>query len=496
MANDLSQQLAGSVRRIPPGRRLLALGGLVGVIAGVIGVGMWASEPNWVVMYQDVGLADAGQMTDVLAKAGIPNKLAADGSAVMVGKDDHARARVALAKAQLPRSGRPGWELFDGNASWGMTEFTQRITYQRALEGELARSIGATDGVERAEVHLTLPEPGALRRADRPSKAAVLLRMRPGMLLAPGAVQGIVATIAASVDRLSAENIAVTDESGRLLSASGDDTGVVGGASRRMEIQRSIEAYLAGKAERLLASVSGLGTPRVQLAAQLNFDQVERTIESFDPETQVLQSEGRSETEAAADGAGAQTIINNTYQNSRKLEKIVTGGAGVTRLTVAVLVDERSLNADSTATSPIPARLANVEAVVKNAIGFDSTRGDRISVTAVPFELIPVDTTRQVSPSNVIGTIERLVRPAVGLVGLIVLLLVGLRATKNLQPIRMAASGGESGLARPYAGESGIQPLGPPPEAVLLRNRVVEETGSKPELTAQVVRAWMGEASA
>ncbi|MFN0181408.1 MAG: flagellar basal-body MS-ring/collar protein FliF [Gemmatimonadales bacterium] len=493
MANDLTQQMVGSVARMNPARRLLTLGGLIGVIAAVVGVGMWASEPAWVVMYQDVGLAEAGQMTTVLDKAGIPNKLAVDGSAVMVGRDDHARARVELAKAQLPRSGRPGWELFDGNAAWGMTEFTQRITYQRALEGELARSISATAGIDRAEVHLTMPEPGALRRADRPAKAAVLLRMRPGMVLAPGAVQGIIATVAASVDRLSAENIAVTDDSGRLLSASGDDTGM-GGASRRMEIQRSIEDYLVGKTERLLASVSGLGVPRVQVAAQINFDQVERTIESFDPDAQVLQSEGRSETEATADGSGAQTVINNTYQNSRKLEKIVTGGAGITRLTVAVLVDERRLTADTTATTPIPARLANVEMVVKNAIGFDSTRGDRITVTAVPFEIIPVDTTTQVVPSDVMGTVERLVRPAVGLVGIIVLALVALRAAKSLQPVRQVSNSVDLGRRSAESGsEAVIPPLGPPPETVLLKNRVVEETNAKPELMAQVVRAWMGE---
>jgi flagellar M-ring protein FliF len=106
MANDLTQQMVGSVARMNPARRLLTLGGLIGVIAAVVGVGMWASEPAWVVMYQDVGLAEAGQMTAVLEKAGIPNKLAVDGSAVMVGRDDHARARVALAPPGCAGAGK------------------------------------------------------------------------------------------------------------------------------------------------------------------------------------------------------------------------------------------------------------------------------------------------------------------------------------------------------------------------------------------------------
>lgn len=498
MANDLTQQFAGTLQRMPAGRKITMLVALVAVVAAVVAVGMWASEPAWVVLYQDVSLGEAGRMLDVLEKAGVPNKLGADGSDVMVARQDHARARVVLAKAQLPTSGRPGFELFDNTQAWGMTEFTQRITYQRALEGELSRTISTTDGVERAEVHLTIPEPGALRRSERPAKAAVVVKIRPGMMLASGAVQGIIATISNSVDRLSPENIAVTDETGRLLSASGDDGNSAGGASRHMEIQHSVEEYLATKAERLLSSVSGLGVPRVQISAQLNFDQVERTIESFDPDAQVLQRESRSEADASPDGAGGQTIINNEYQNSRKLEKILTGGAAVTRLTVAVLVDERSLNADSTTTTPIPTRLANVEGLVKNAIGFDSTRGDRIAVSAVPFEVIPIDTTRAAAPAkDPIGLVERFVRPAIGLVAILALLVVALKTVSALKPA-MGHATFESGRAPALAPQSEaiIPPLGPPPENVLLKNRVIEESGGKPEMMAQVVRAWMSEGSA
>lgn len=494
MANDLTQQLAGSVQRMPVGRKMVLLGGVLVVVAAVVGVGLWASEPAWVPLYRDVPLGEAGRMVDALDKAGIRNKLDAGGSEVMVARQSLAQARVVLAKAALPTSGRPGFELFDNAQAWGMTEFTQRITYQRALEGELSRTIGATGGVERAEVHLTIPEPGALRRTDRPAKAAVLLKMKPGAGLAPGAVQGIIATVSNSVDRLSPENIAVTDETGRLLSGPSDDGGLLGGASKRMEMQKSVEDYLAAKAERLLETVSGLGAPRVQVSAQLNFDQVERTVESFDPETQVLQSEGRSETEAATEGGGAQTVINNTYQNSRKLEKIVSGSGGITRLTVAVLVDERAMAADSTATAPVPARLANVEGLVKNAIGFDSTRGDRIAVTAVPYEVVPIDSTRsQAAPTDVIGLVERFVRPAIGLVAIVVLLIVALKTVKALQVAMPAPMPAARGLPAPTAPDPVIPPLGPPPETVMLKNRVVEESSGKPELMAQVVRAWMGE---
>ncbi|MGE0552351.1 MAG: flagellar basal-body MS-ring/collar protein FliF [Gemmatimonadales bacterium] len=491
MANDLTTDVAGAFRRMPATRRLMILGLTTVAIAAVVGVGLWAAEPNWVVLYQDVSLAEAARMVDALDKAGIQNKLATDGSEVLVGREDHARARVALAKEQLPMSGRPGFELFEQKQDWGMTDFTQRITYQRALEGELARTIGSTNGVERAEVHLTIPEPGALRRLDRPAKAAVLIRMRRGMILSPKSVQGIIAIVANSVDRLSPEGIAVTDESGRLLSGAAEEGGLAGGASRRMEIQRSVEEYLAGKAETLLASVGGIGAVRVQVAAVLDFDQVDRTIESFDPDGQVLQSEGRSETEAPAEGGGAQTVINNTYQNSRRLERIVTGGSGVTRLTVAVLLDEQALADDSVSRVPAAERIANVRALVQDAIGFDSTRGDRITVSGVPFEVPVMDSVSQAPPRDIVGLIERFVRPAIGLAAIAALMLLAIRGVKAMQLAAPAATAG--GRAISAAEETALPPLSPAPEAVRLKNRVVQETAERPEVMAQVVRAWMNE---
>lgn len=495
MANDLVQQMGGAIQRMPAGRRVGLLGGLMVVVAAVIGVGLWAAEPAWVLLYGNVTLGDAAQMTEALDKAGIANKLAADGSQVMVAKAEYARARVVLARSDLPAGGRPGFKLLDQQNVWGTTDFIQRVTFQRALEGELAQSIGNTTGVDRADVHLTIPEPTALRRTDRPAKAAVRLRMRPGMLLAPGAVQGIIATVSNSVDRLSPENVVVTDETGRLLSGAtaGDDGSGAAGAGRRMETQQSVETYLAGKAERLLESLAGMGQPRVQVGADLNFDQVERTIESFDPDGQVLAAEGRSETDAA-DGGGAQTIINNTYQNSRRLEKILTAGGAVTRLTVSVLVDERALVADSLTTTPIAARLDNVEALVKDAVGFDSARGDRITVRAVPFQAALAAEPIATPPTDVIGLVERFARPAVGLVAIIALLVVALKAIKALQAGRAPARSTALAQQQVAAGAE-APPLGPLPEAVVLKNCVVEETSDKPELMAQVVRAWMGEAS-
>ena len=497
MANDLVQQMGGAVGRMPAQRRIVLLGGVLVVVAAVIGVGMWAAEPAWVVLYGGITLGEASQMTDALDKAGLRNKVGIDGSQVMVSKQDYARARVLLAKSDLPRNGRPGYQLIDQQNALA-NDFMQRVTFQRALEGELSRSISGTAGVAVADVHLTMPEPSALRRNERPAKAAIQLKMRSGMALAPGAVQGIVAVVSSSVDRLTPENVVVTDESGRLLSAPPEDGTTFGGASRQMDMQQSVERYLAGKAQRMLETVAGLGVPRVQVNAHLNFDQVERSVESFDPDGQVLSAEGRSESQAAPDGSGGQTIVNNSYQNSRKFEKILSAGGGVTKLSVSVAIDERALNADSMSTTPIADRLTSVEALVRNAIGFDSARGDQIAVRAIPFETAPKDSI-VASPAarSTVDLADRFARPAVGLVAIIALLVVALKTLKTLQSMEPPAGvGGRAArgqLPRAEGDSSVIPPLGPPSETVLLKNRVVEETSERPQLMAQVVRAWMTE---
>lgn len=493
------QQMSGSVQRMPASRRIMLLGGLVGVVATVIGVGLWASEPSWVAVYSGVALGDASQMTTALDKAAIRNKLGPDGSDVLVPKQDYARAKVLLAKDGLPGADGMGWsDIFGGTSGIGDTESRERMKFERALEGELAKTISATTGVARADVHLTIPEPSAFRRNEQPSKAAIRIKMRPGMQLVPGAVQGIIATVSNSVQRLTPDNVVVTDETGRMLSAAPDEGSLIGGAGRRMELQQSIENYLAAKAEGLLASVAGLGSPRVLVSADLNFDQVENTYESFDPDGQVLANEGRSETEAGAEGGGGQTIVNNTYQNSRRLERVTSAGKGITRLMVSVMVDERALAADTTSTTPVASRLADVESLVKNAVGFDSARGDRIKVVAAPQQVAVIDSIAPPPPADMLDVVDRFARPAIGLFAIIALLIVALQTVKALQTGRSfaAGSGGANyeGSDREFGNPGSIAPLGPPPETVLLKNRVSTESAEKPQVTAQVVRAWMGEA--
>ncbi len=425
-------RLAATVRGLSGTRRFLLLGVLAALLVAIWAITSWAVAPTYVPLFRDLDLADAAALQDRLAKTDIRFRLTDGGTTIEVPAGDLARARVTLARDGLPGTGRPGLELFD-KPSWGMTDFTQRVTYQRALEGELARTIAAIHGIRRAQVHLVLPTTSPVRRLERPASASVVLSLAPGVSLPPDAVQGIAYVVSSSVEQLAPEQVAIMDDRGRLLSIPGAGTAGAGLTTRQLDIQHAVEEHLRAKIDGLLAPVVGAGKVRAQVAAQLKFDQVDRTIESFDPEGQVLQNEQRSEGGDPQAEPGAATVVyNNTYQNSRKIEKIIGAVGTVERLSVAVLVDAAALDG-------LPGALRNpgrIEAMVRDAIGADSARGDRVSVVAVPFEPAAppaVDSVAQSAPGgDPLAQVERFIRPGVGLAGLVVVLLAGLRVLKVL----------------------------------------------------------------
>jgi len=479
--NDASNPLAFLM--LPANRRWLAIVLVAVCAAGVWAVSRWASEPTYAPICRGLELKDVASVTDGLLKNGIRYRLDGGGTDVLVPVADVARARVALAKQGLPASGRPGLELFD-KPSWGMTDFTQRVTFQRALEGELARTIGSLRGIDRAEVHLVLPAPSAVRKLEHGAGASVVLTLKQGAALSPETVQGITYIVSNSVEQLSPDNVAVMDDAGRVLTVPSTDGSGAGLTTRQLEVQRSVEHQLASKVEDLLATTLGLGRARAQVAAKLSFDQVDRTVDSFDPDGQVLETEQRSEA-PSADGGSGQTIVSNAYQNSRKVEKVTTAVGTVQKLSVSVLVDQKALAAAGARSLSIE----KIQAMVANAIGVDSTRGDRLSVEAVPFEPVAKadDTKPLKAPAIDVGVVaERVSRPLVGLVAIGVIVLLALRVLKGgrIEPLPAPADGAAPQLDRP----------GQPAELAALRARLQSGNWERPELAAQVLRNWLTEA--
>jgi len=457
--NSLIDSIMG---RLGGGRQaaIIAIGVLVTAL--VFGVSRWATAPTMVPLYADVPVEQVKAMTDKLTDSGIAYELDRTGTTIMVSNDDLARARVDLAAGDTPNGGRPGLELFD-QPTWGMTDFTQKINYRRALEGELERTIGKMKNVEAVKVHLAIEEEKVFKNDDRPSKASVTLTMQGGDRPTQETVQGIAQLVASSVGGLEPEHVTVVDERGQALTMQ-DEGSLAGLSSRQLAVQKEVETYMEEKANKLLSSLVGNGNAHVQVAAVINFDKVERTVQAVDPEKQALATEQKAEVTPSSpeQGAGYSTSA-TSYENTKSVESFSGAIGNVKKLTVAVLVADKvtypaapaapaadtTAPADSTQaavpaalpdpiiTARTPEEIARIEALVRNALGVDSTRGDMISVVSAPFDMprpavASADTA--IAPQDLIGKIQANPKPVVAIAALVVLLVLGLAAVFMLRP--------------------------------------------------------------
>jgi flagellar M-ring protein FliF len=503
---------------------------LVGLAtAGLIfGVAQWATRPTWVPAFQNVPMESTGPMTDKLTEAGVQFELANGGTEIRVKAEDLARARVTLAReGAMPSAGRPGLELFD-QPSWGMTDFTQRINYRRALEGELERTVGKMRGIESAKVHIAMQEGSAFRRPDRPLEASVVLKLKNGDDPAPDVVQGIAHLVAASIDGLESDHVTVVDDAGRMLTLD-NESGVAGLTSRQLSVQRDVEGYLEKKAQGIVAQIVGAANARVQVAAQINFDQVQRTTESVDPEKQAVATEQRAEITPGAQGGAASSNVATSYENTKSTENFSGAIGNVKRLTVAVLVNDKTVPGPKpTVIARTPAELARIDTLVRNAVGLDSARGDQLSVVNVAFDGVGAGPASEPTP-DMWNRVQQFERPIVSGLALLAVLVVALVTVRALRPARAVAASelpaGEVGddVAALAAGEAGVAgQLGsgnnPHPhvtvidgeqqqiviagpqatEPVILReianpvrDQVVAIIDQRPEAATRVVRTWL-----
>ncbi len=494
---DLAQQLFD---RIGGARRAMTLA--VGVLAvGLIyGVSKWVTAPQWVPVLSGVSIETVGAVTDKLDQTGIKYRLERGGADIAVAAGDLARARVALARDGLPTAGRPGLELFD-QPSWSMTDFTQRINYRRALEGELERTIGKMRGVESAQVHLAMHETSSFRSGNSPIEASVVLKAR-GEAASREVVDGIAHLVAASVDGLESQRVTIVDDSGRLLSAKHDPMSAAGLTSHQLGVQREVEGYLEGRAEDLIAQIVGRGNARVQVAASVNFDRLERTTQTMDPDKQVAQQEQKAEIVPGAQGGAGSTNTATTYENSKSVETFSSAMGSLRRLSVAVLVNERM---SGTPESPVftprtAAELARLDTLVRTAVGFDSSRGDVVSVVSVPFTVPPPAVAQPETKPPVITRIREYEKPVLNVLALALAFVIALLALRSLRaPAQAAVEAGaaQEALAAVPAGASGELPRTLPeraiPASTQMRERIVATVEDQPEVAARLLKSWMKE---
>ncbi|MEO7085053.1 MAG: flagellar basal-body MS-ring/collar protein FliF [Gemmatimonadaceae bacterium] len=486
------------------GPQRVLLGAVVVVAVGLIlAIAQWAGAPTWVPLLTNVALENVTTITAKLEQAGVQTRLDRGGSDIMVPVADLAKARVALANGGMPNNGRPGLELFD-QPSWGMTDFTQRINYRRALEGELERVVGKMRGIDGAQVHLVMHETDGFAAQERPTEASVVLKLK-GETEAD-VIKGIAHLVASSVDGLTSEHVTIVDDAGHMLSEAEEASSVTGLTSRQLSMQREIEAYIRDKAEKIVGQVVGASNLRVQVNAAMSFDRIERTTATVDPDKQVIAAEQKAQIVPGAQGGAGQNNSSTTYENTRINESFVAAPGTIKRLSVAVLVSERAPDPKAKKGTPPPvprtvAELEQIKTLVRSAVGADSTRGDVVSVISVPFASANVVNIES-QKLDLVKVVQNIQRPALGLLGLLlitVIVLLSLRTLRGPKPVEEPVLALSAGATAAHA-RAALPQIHIPEIPVLvmpvngIRDRVAASIQQQPETATRVVRAWLKEA--
>ncbi len=501
----------------------------------VVGLALFwlARQPEYVPAFTGLNPSEAGQMIEKLDSAGTPYRLGAGGASVLVPLQDVDKVRINLAMEGLPADNNVGLEIFDRN-SFGLSPFAEKVNFQRAMEGELARSIKSLNNVADARVHLVVPEQTLFLDNQQNATASVLLTLRPGAVPDGKTIRGIVHLVSSAIEGLDPSYVAVVDQYGRLLaSGSGDDTLTTQGLDQ-IELVKAYENSLETQVSNMLTTVLGPGKATVSVKADMNFDQLETTIERGTGSG--AQSQGgslvttRTTTEvytgtqatsiggapgvesnvstgtlpfAVPDGAGSyfKTDQATTYQPDRTVEHIVRAPGSISRLSVAVAVD----NTDS------KIAVADIQKMVSAATGIITSRGDAITVQAFPFNRsLETQQSQETLTLAKQQTQQRYVQYGIAAAAIAVMSLLVWRALREFrgpkpayapkaapQVVKPAQPSALADGQAPKLAEAPVEMLpGRSPEAqqtIASYKQLVNLARSEPQAVAKVVQAWMRE---
>jgi flagellar M-ring protein FliF len=547
LPQNFGKQLAG-LSRLPAHRQFGMVIGLAVVLALGATLVLWGMRPSYQLLLPGMAERDIAQAIAVLDRQSIPHRLEARSGALLVPATRLAEARLNLATEGLPRAEGVGFELLDQDTGLGTSRMAETARYQRALEGELARSVMTLTSVERARVHLAVPRQSVFVRDRVKPGASVIVHLHPGRSLDDAQVAGIVHLVASSVPELEAERVTVVDQRGQLLSQTGGNS-AAGLSAQHLDYTRRIEEAFRQRVEDILTPLVGADGLRVQVTAEVDFTQVESTREVFDPEGVVLRSEQSSEEESrnaltgGVPGAltnqppGAAQVVaqgqlgpaagemredgpsnrstrsTRNFEVDRTISHIRQAPATLSRLSVAVVVDDRIGTGPDGTRVRLPRDAAEMEylnALVREAVGINEARGDRVNLVNASFreaeEVLEAEA-RPLWEEPILRDIARQLLAGLGLLLLVLLVLRPvLRQLAQLPPPTQAlpAMAGAPGLPQPPAGAQDPAMLGRtqaaagigPGQARTLEDelaRARKVASEDPRLVAQVVRQWMNQ---
>src|SRR4051812_26697219 len=510
-------QARALIQNMSPKGRLIAAGSVVAVILLVFLMMQMASAPSYTTIMAGVDPAQTGKITAALDAKGVKYEIRNNGTAVAVDKSQMATARIALAEKGLPNTAQPGFELMDSQ-KLGASDFQQQVTYQRALEGQLASTIGQIDGVGGATVQLVLPQDQLFDDQQSASKASVLLSGSSSSLQ-PGAIHGIAQLVSGSVKGLDPNSVSITDSTGALLwpNSSGGATDGQMAATSKQAAEARYSQTMEAKLNALLVQTLGAGKAQVQVNADLNADRT--TLQKLTYAKKGVPITSQKETESLTGGgtagaggaagtasntvpsyAGAAGGTGSNYKHTtgqtqfgvgKQVAKTEVAPGGVNKMSVAVVLDK----------SVPPASVAGVQTAIRNAAGITPKRGDSISVSRVAFAKPPV-AAKKPATETVLG-FAKYVAAGLALLAFLFFVTRHLRRREDQallgQPVWLREIESPTSLAAlergadPYGDQTMALPRARRPEVNPVRAELEELVDREPERVASQVRAWMNE---
>lgn len=529
------QRLKDSFLALPGSQKLLYSSAFFLMAASVMYAFHIGNQVEYVPLFSRLSEGETGTIVETLKKKKIPYQLTETGS-LSVPREQLYDIRLGLAAEGIPRGSGSGFEIFD-QQKLGSTEFVQKINYQRALQGELARTINQMNEVVESRVHLALPEESLFLEDRKPPSAAVVLKLQPGSRLNQRQIQGIVHLVASAVKGLEEDRVSILSTDGQVIFKKNTGDGSLQATGTQLEYKQQVEENLRQKVQSMLEQVVGTSRVVARVTADLDFNQTRVEQESYDPDSAVVRSHHRKiENHEGQDGAGAKgnadTPINveskltegaskdlqkkqNRHQETVNYEmnhinrKTVHAPGSIKKLSVAVLVDgpydtkpDASGQPKATFVGRTPEQLKALEDIVKKAVGYDDARSDQISVSNVPFNAA-LATTEEVAAPN--RWLEMLKNNQRVLVNVLLLILVFLFVVKPLikklqqlpkarpelppSPQQHAALPGAASLPPNLLGAMD----GASDNMPSMRDRVVSFVERDPEKAREIIKTWLRE---
>lgn len=485
----------------------------------------WSTKVEYSLLFGKLTPQDAQTIITKLDEQEIPYKIKDNGSSIYIPADKVPTTRISLASESIGVKNQGiGFEIFD-KTQLGMTEFVQNVNYRRAMEGELQRTIQSISGIDYVRVHLVFPEEKIFKEDQQPPSASVMINTK--QTLSEKQITGITNLIASAIEGLEPSKVTIVDQNGKILTESFDD-GITGLSNRQLKIQAEYENKVALKVQSMLDQILGASNSVVRITAELNFDQVETTVEKYDPEGQVVRSEelesnNLSNLKDSLSNTSEHSITN--YEINSTVQKIINQTGSIKRLTVAVNVNYKTKLQEKDGKSVreyverTPEEIQQIQQLVQNTVGLDTNRGDQIVVNSMLFdntelEYMKLEQDKELRNKKLIEIGEK---------GFIVLLLVILiiilisqfkkifavpepeqEAEEELRPAFAEGSGVGEGFY--HEGEEGM-PMGEgkisytykpmkdieieQTEAILLQEAIQKFVLENPEVAVRLIKSWI-----